>query len=135
MTSGNNTEKNLKVTIGESELEIMKVLWKAGEPVNTQYINKAVESKGWKRTTISTFLTRLVEKGAIESEKKGNMYYYSPIITRKEYRRSQTRSLIKSLYDGSVKDFAAALFEEDTFSENEIKDLRAIFGEEEKRED
>lgn len=133
MTSGNNTEN--KITIGESELEIMKVLWKAGEPVNTQYINKAVENKGWKRTTISTFLTRLVEKSAIESEKKGNMYYYSPLITRKEYRRSQTRSLIKSLYDGSVKDFAAALFEEDTFSENEIKDLRVIFGEEEKRED
>ncbi len=135
MTSGNNTEKNVKINIGESELEIMKVLWKAGEPVNTQYINNAVEDRGWKRTTISTFLTRLTEKGAVESEKRGNMYYYSPLISRKDYRRSQTRGLIKSLYDGSVKDFAAALFEEDTLSENEIKDLRAIFGEEEKRED
>ena len=132
MTSGNNTAN--KITIGESELEIMKALWKAGEPVNTQYINKAVESKGWKRTTISTFLTRLVEKGAVEAEKRGNMYYYLPLISRKDYRRSQTRSLIKSLYDGSVKDFAAALFEEDTLSENEIKDLRSIFDENGKEE-
>ena len=62
MTSGN-------INIGEAELEIMKVLWKAGEPVNTQYINEAVEEKGWKRTTISTFLTRLVDKGAVSSEK------------------------------------------------------------------
>ena len=132
MTSGNNTAN--KITIGESELEIMKALWKAGEPVNTQYINKAVESKGWKRTTISTFLTRLVEKGAVEAEKRGNMYYYLPLISRKDYRRSQTRSLIKSLYDGSVKDFAAALFEENTLSENEIKDLRSIFDENGKEE-
>ena len=131
MTSGNNT----KITIGDSELEIMKVLWKAGEPVNMRYINKAVESKGWKRTTIATFLARLVEKGAVKAEKRCNIYHYSPLISRKDYRRAQTRSLIKSLYDGSVKDFAAALFEEDTFSENEIKDLRAIFDEGEKRED
>lgn len=48
MTSKSNT-------IGEAELEIMKVLWRAGKPVNTQYINEAVEEKGWKRTTISTF--------------------------------------------------------------------------------
>ena len=124
MTSGN-------INIGESELEIMKVLWKAGESVNTQYINKAVEDKGWKRTTISTFLTRLVEKGAIVSEKQGNTYYYSPIISRKEYRRSQTKNLIKSLYDGSVKDFAAALFEEETLSESDIEELKAIFNDKE----
>ncbi len=45
----------------------MKVLWKAGEPVNTQYINEAVKEFGWKRTTISTFLARLVGKGAVSS--------------------------------------------------------------------
>ena len=115
------------ISIGESELEIMKVLWKADEPINTQVIGKAVEEHGWKRTTISTFLTRLVEKGAITSEKRGREYYYTPIITEKEYRKSQTNNLIKSLYNGSVKEFAAALFEDENLSENDIKELRAIF--------
>ena len=120
MTSGN-------ISIGDAELEIMKFLWKAGEAVNTQYIGKAVESRGWKRTTISTFLTRLCEKGAVKSEKRGNMYYYTPLISKRDYRRAQTRSLIRSLYDGSAKELAASLFEEETLSEEDIRELRAIF--------
>lgn len=115
------------INIGEAELEIMKAIWRAGEPVNTQYISDAVEEKGWKRTTISTFLTRLVDKGALASEKRGKLYYYTPLISKKEYRKSKTKNLISSLYNGSVKDFAVALFEEEKLSEEDIKELRAIF--------
>lgn len=118
---------NKSINIGEAELEIMKVLWKAGEPVNTQYINDAVESRGWKRTTISTFLARLVEKGALTVEKQGKLYYYKPLISQKDYRKSQTKNLIMSLYNGSVRDFAVSLFEEQTLSCEDIKELKAIF--------
>ena len=118
---------SLNINIGEAELEIMKVLWKAGEPVNTQYINEAVEEKGWKRTTISTFLTRLVDKGAVSSEKCGKLYYYTPLISQKDYRKSQTKNLISSLYGGSIKDFAVSLFEEQAISDEELKELKAIF--------
>ena len=120
MTSGN-------INIGEAELEIMKVLWKAGEPVNTQYINEAVEEKGWKRTTISTFLTRLVDKGAISYEKRGKLYYYTPLISQKDYRKSQTKNFIMSVYNGSVKDLAVSLFENEALSDDDIKELRPIF--------
>lgn len=113
--------------IGEAELEIMKALWNAGKPVNTQYINEAVEEKGWKRTTISTFLTRLVQKGALSCEKQGKCYYYTPLISQSEYRKSQTKHLIKSLYNGSVKEFAASLFGEAKLSADDIKELKAIF--------
>ncbi len=115
------------INIGESELEIMKVLWKAKEPVNTQYISEEVEEKGWKRTTISTFLARLVEKGALSVERKGKLYYYTPIISQKDYRKSQTKNLIMSLYNGSIKDFAVSFFEEQTLTDSDIKELRAIF--------
>ena len=123
MTSGN-------INIGEAELEIMKVLWNAGAAVNSQYISEAVEEKGWKRTTISTFLTRLVEKGALAAEKVGKLYYYTPVISQKDYRKSQTKNLIVNLYNGSIKDFALSLFEEQTMSEADIKELKAIFKEE-----
>ena len=115
------------INIGDAELEIMKVLWRAGEAVNSQYISEAVEDKSWKRTTISTFLTRLVEKGALTAEKRGKLYYYTPLISQKEYRRSQTKNLIASLYNGSIKDFAVSLFEEQTLSEDDLKELKAIF--------
>ena len=114
------------IHIGEAELAIMKVLWRAGEPVNTAYINRAVEEKQWKRTTVSTFLTRLVDKGAIGCEKRGNQYYYAPTLSEEAYRRMQTGHLITNLYNGSVKDLAAALFAQTSLSEEDMRELKAI---------
>ena len=114
------------VSIGDAELEIMKVLWRAEEPVNSQQISAAVEEKGWKRTTISTFLTRLVQKRAVSAEKRGKLYYYIPLISAKDYRKNQMKNMIKSLYDGSVREFAVSFFEEEKLSEADIKELRAL---------
>ena len=62
------------INIGEAELEIMKVVWKSDEPIGSTAIGKAVEEKGWKRTTIATFLARLVEKGALSAERRGKAW-------------------------------------------------------------
>lgn len=115
------------ISIGDAELEIMKVIWKAKEPVTSLDIGKKVENKGWKKTTIATFLTRLVEKGALSAKKEGKLYYYSPLITEKDYKKSQTKNLINTLYNGSVRDFAVSFFEEQKLSDEDIKELRAIF--------
>ena len=115
------------ISIGEAELEIMKVLWKADGPMNSQAISRAVAHKGWKRTTISTFLTRLVDKGALNSEKQGNSYYYTPAITAKEYKKTQLKSMIKNLFDGSAQKLAVSLFEEEQFSQEDIQELKEIF--------
>ena len=117
------------LTIGEAELEIMKVLWRAEAPINSQQISAAVEEKGWKRTTISTFLTRLVQKGAVSAKKQGKMYLYSPVISQKEYRKGQTKNLIKSLYDGSISEFAVSLFKNEKLSKNEIEELKKLIDE------
>ena len=106
----------------------MKVLWRENKPLTTQFINKAVEPKGWKRTTISTFLTRLSQKGAIRSEKSGNTFFYEALISEKEYRRLRTKNLISSLYGGSVKEFTAALFEDEALSGDDISELKAFIG-------
>ena len=117
------------ISIGSAELEIMKVIWKAKEPITSLDIGKEVEDKGWKKTTISTFLTRLVEKGVLSADKQGKLYYYTPLISEKEYRKSQTKNLIKTLYNGSVKDFAVSFFEEQKLSDKDIQELKAIFEE------
>ena len=115
------------ISIGDAELEIMKVIWKSKEPITSLDIGKEVEDKGWKKTTIATFLTRLVEKGALSANKQGKLYYYSPLISEKEYRKSQTKNLIKTLYNGSVREFAVSFFEEQKLSDKDIQELKAIF--------
>lgn len=117
------------IHISDSEMEIMVVLWNAKKPLTSVEIGEAVEKHGWKKTTIATFLTRLVEKGVISAEKKGKLYYYTPIVPIEEYRKTKTETLINNLYHGSVKEFAVALFENEKLSEEDIAELRAIFDE------
>ncbi len=115
------------ISIGNAEIEIMKVIWKSKKPITSLDIGKAVEDKGWKKTTIATFLARLVDKGVLSAEKQGKLYYYTPLISEKEYRKTQTKNLISTLYNGSVKEFAVSLFEEQKLSDTDIEELRAIF--------
>lgn len=114
------------ISISDAELEIMKVVWKAKAPIGSAEIGKAVEAKGWKRTTIATFLARLVEKGALNAERRGKAWYYTPILTAQQYKKMQVKSLVKNLFDGSPGNLVAALFAEEPFSEEDIKELRAI---------
>lgn len=115
------------INFGEAELEIMKVIWKASEPIGSSAIGEAVEDKGWKRTTIATFLSRLVEKGALSAEKRGKALYYTPLISLKEYRKAQLKSFVKNVFDGSSKDLVASLFEEEAFTDKDIKELAEVF--------
>ncbi len=115
------------ISLGEAELEIMKAVWRSENPVTSLDIGESVRDKGWKKTTIATFLVRLVEKGALDAEKRGKLYYYTPLIAEKEYKQAQTKNLIKTLYNGSVKDFAVSFFEEQKLSDKDIMELRAIF--------
>ncbi len=115
------------INIGEAELEIMKVVWKAKEPIGSAAIGKAVEDKGWKRTTIATFLARLVEKGALSCERRGKALYYTPLLSAREYKKSQVKNLIQNLFDGSAQNLVTSLFEDNALTDEDIKELKEIF--------
>ncbi len=117
------------INIGEAELEIMKAIWRAEEPIGSAAIGEAVKGKGWKRTTIATFLAHLAEKGAIGAERRGKAWYYTPILTEKEYRRMQVKKLVKNVFNGSARDLVASLFEEKALSDDDVEELKSIFKE------
>ena len=95
--------------ISDAELEVMKVLWEAKCDLPVTIIReKLQERKGWEPTTIKTLVSRLVGKGVIKQEKFG-VFYYTPLVTEKEYNEWVTNSLVDKVYDGSVKNLIAAL--------------------------
>ncbi len=115
------------INIGDAELEVMKIIWKAKGEISTAEITKSVEKHGWKRTTVATFLSRLVDKGAISAQKRGKTMYYLPVITAKEYKKTQVKNLIKNVFDGSAQDLVASLFEQKALSDSDIEELKSIF--------
>lgn len=116
-----------KSMVSDAELEILEVLWEAGEALNaTQIRTKLNERKDWERTTVLTLIRRLVDKGVI-TQKKQEVYYYNPVLKREEYIRQETRSFVDKFFSGSSKKLAAALVSDEQLSQEEIGELRDFF--------
>jgi BlaI family penicillinase repressor len=118
---------DLACKITGSELEVMKLLWRAEDalPV-TEIREKLQKSKGWEPATIKTLVGRLVSKGVVCQEKR-NVFYYSPLITEKEYSAWATEDLITRLYNGSARDLVAALVNSDGLTQEDLDELRQMF--------
>ena len=113
--------------ISDSELEVMKVLWQAEEPIPVTEIRETLQrSRGWEATTVKTLVARLVNKGVVRQEKR-NVFYYSPLISEREYNGWATRDLIERIYSGSARDLIAALVRSESLSRDDIDELREMF--------
>lgn len=117
--------------ISDSELEVMKVLWRAEDALPVNVIRETLQKdRGWEPTTVKTLIGRLVAKGAVRQEKR-NVFYYSPLIGEEEYNAWATDNLIRKLYHGSARDLVAALVQSEGLSRDDIEELRNMFREEE----
>ena len=113
--------------ISDSELEVMRVLWEAGDALPITEIRRSLQSsKGWEATTIKTLVQRLCAKGVLAQEKP-NVFYYSPLVSEQEYNDWATGDLIRRLYRGSAKELVAALVRSDGLSKSDVDELRAMF--------
>ena len=119
--------KDLAPKISDSELEVVRVLWRVGNALPVTEIRESLQkSRGWEATTVKTLISRLVAKGVLRQEKR-QVYYYSPLITEAEYNDWATHDLISRVYHGSARDLVAALVRSDGLSKADIDELRDLF--------
>lgn len=118
----------------ESELELMMIIWHAGQSLSRMEIE---EQLGAERkigaTTILSFLTRLEEKGFVRVTKAGRNNLYEALISEAEYLKSESGNLFKKLYRSSVRNFMNALYDGDNLSEHDLEELQAFLDEKRKQ--
>jgi len=113
--------------ITDSELEIMRILWREARPMPFGEIRAELEEKtDWKKSTIQTLVLRLRDKGIITAQEK-YVTMYSPNITQEEFTESEGRTFIDKLFDGSAKKLVAALCRSGQLDESDISELRDFF--------
>lgn len=118
---------DLACKITGSELEVMKLLWRAEDALPVTEIREKLQaSKGWEPATIKTLISRLVTKGAVRQEKR-KVFYYSPLISEREYSSWATKDLISRLFNGRVQDLVAALVNSDGLTQDDLDELRQMF--------
>ena len=70
----------------KTEFEIMKFIWGKNEKLPTKEIGAYMELLlGWKLSTTSKTLSRLVDKGFLTTERIGKQVFYTAIIKEYDY--------------------------------------------------
>lgn len=111
--------------LSNSELEIMIKLWDAENPMSFEDIYKAVEERNWEESTVRSFIQRMMTKGFIQSEADGRKRLYSPKVNR-NYIDRQSQNLISRLYDDSVQNFIAGLYQNNALSKQDLQELKTF---------
>lgn len=117
----------------DSELEIMMIIWDYDKPVTRFEVEQRMgEGRKLSPTTILSFLSRLQEKGFLEVRKEGKNNVYLALVMREDYMRAESRNILKRLYQNSAKNFLAALYDGDSLSGEDLKELEEYISEKRK---
>lgn len=119
-------------TLSDSELFVMKIIWRSEESLSLQDIAERVNriyKKNWKPQTVSVFLGRIVKKNLLTSKRQGRQFYYYPTISEEEYRKKEAVKCVDTLGDGKADVFFAALSQARNLTEEEKEKIRGILNE------
>ncbi|WP_294534843.1 BlaI/MecI/CopY family transcriptional regulator [uncultured Pseudoflavonifractor sp.] len=121
-----------RVNLSAGEWRVMEELWKA--PATLMELVRALgESAGWAKSTVSTVVRRMEDKGLIRAEQEGRAKVFYPAIAREEAAAAETESLLSRVYHGSVGLMVSTLLQNRRISREELKELQMLLeqGEEE----
>ena len=115
--------------ISESELVLMKIIWKNGGAALYSLIMEELEKdqNEWKNNTVLTLLSRLVEKKFLKVKKIGRRNEYVAMVTEAEYQTMQTHSFLDKVYGGNVKNLVSTLLRQDILSADELKEIETFW--------
>lgn len=119
-------------TLSDSELFVMKIIWRSEESLSLQDIAERVNriyKKNWKPQTVSVFLGRIVKKNLLTSKRQGRQFYYYPTISEEEYRKKEAVKCVDTLGDGKADVFFAALSQARNLTEEEKEKIRGLLNE------
>ena len=111
--------------LSESELDVMLVVWRAQEALDTGEVARRLQ-KGWKIQAVQVVLGRLDKKGYLSCEKIGRLNYYTPLVAEADYRAAETETFVEKLYRNSPKSLIAALVQSQPLSKEDLEEIRAL---------
>ena len=116
--------------LGEAELEIMQVIWDADAAVTSNYILKELHGRRkWQVSTLMTSLTRLSDKGFVHCDRSTGSNLYTPVISENDYKTGASRHFLEKLYDNSIQNMIATLYNNQAIQNSDIEELRNFLDE------
>jgi BlaI family transcriptional regulator, penicillinase repressor len=112
--------------ISEAESVVMEVLWQRNPQTSEEVLAALGERQQWQEATVKTLLNRLLNKGAIEAQKDGRRYLYSPRLRREDWVMGESESMLARLFDGRVAPLVAHFSQHRKLSAADVAELRRL---------
>ena len=115
--------------MSDSEKEIMKLIWDQGGAMTISELLDQIERTGhdWKRTTVRTFISRLIDKGMLISQKEGRGARYVARISEEEYLKTQSVQFVNQVFGGNVSTLLTSLFGQQCLGSKDIEELEKFW--------
>lgn len=114
----------------DSELDVMIALWNGHQEMTRSEIGEFMnQKKKLAPTTILTLLSRLEKKNFVSVKKEGKANLYSALVTQEEYQQQEGKHVLEKLYDNSLKNFVATLYQGKQIDQNDIEELESFLQE------
>lgn len=114
----------------DSELDVMIALWNGHQEMTRSEIEEFMnQKKKLAPTTILTLLSRLEKKNFVSVKKEGKTNLYSALVTQEEYQQQEGKHVLEKLYDNSLKNFVATLYQGKQIDQNDIEELESFLQE------
>ncbi|WP_040914933.1 BlaI/MecI/CopY family transcriptional regulator [Lentisphaera araneosa] len=119
-----------KKNLSESEWTVMEVLWEQS-PQTAKDVKIALEEpKQWAINTVRTLLTRLVNKGALETaDNQSGVTTFKPLISHENCIRAESQSFLKRIFGGSSMPLLVHFSQNADLSEDDVEELKKILDE------
>ena len=113
----------MDINISEAEWEVMRVVWSNKETTSKFVIDTLGEEKSWTPSTIKTLLSRLVEKGFLETRKQGNKFLYSAKCVEDECLEILTQNFLERICERRTHIIVKNIIEKDNLSKSNIDEI------------
>jgi BlaI family penicillinase repressor len=115
--------------ISDAEWRVMHEVWQLEPATSGEVTSRLAESTDWSAGTIKTLLHRLVQKGVLDFQRKGNRYLYRSNFTESECIDHASDQLLHTVFQGRPVPMLAYLVQSSRLSGSEVHSLRAILDE------
>lgn len=124
----------MQTNLTQTEWAVLDCLWEQSPQTLMQLVARLKETMGWAKSTTTTMLHRMEEKGLIFSQSNGKAKAFYPNVDRNEAAAQETRRFLNRVYKGSVGLMMSAMAEKQELSQVEIAQLYAILKEAEAKQ-
>ncbi len=111
------------------ETVIMKAIWDAEGDISIPNLIEVLRTKWGKdyaRTTVTTFITKLMAKGYVDTYRKGKLSFARAVKSEEEYKKKLAANDRDFWFGGKITNMISALCSDRKLTKNEAAEIRKL---------